>query len=75
MLASEGAAISDSVTMNEKDTKNALDTAVPKPEASSRLNEAEKKAVELGGRIEHAQGDEKEKLHDQARELDAEANE
>ena len=60
--------------MKENDTKNSLDTAVPTPEASSRLTEAEKKAMEAGGQIEHEQGTEKEKLHDEAKALDAEAN-
>lgn len=55
--------------MNDKEVKNTIDSAQPHPEAADRLSEAEKKAVELGGLIEHEQGERQTELHDEAREL------
>lgn len=58
--------------MNDPETQNTLDSAVPKPEAAERLSEAEKKSMELGAQIEHAQGPELEELQDQVTKLDEE---
>jgi len=55
--------------MSEKDTKNSLDSAHPAPEAAKRLTEKEKKAVELGGLIEHEHGQKREDLEKQVKEL------
>ena len=51
------------------DTKNIVDSAHPHPAEGKRLSEAEKKAMELGGRMEHADGKAREKLHDEAEKL------
>ena len=58
-----------------KDVKNTVDSAHPHPhpDAADRLNEPEKKAMELGGMIEHVDGEARKELHDQARALDERA--
>jgi hypothetical protein len=57
--------------MNQKikDAKNSVDSAHPHPEGAERLSEREKKAMELGGLMEHVDGPAREELHDQARKL------
>ena len=55
--------------MSEKDAKNSIDSAHPTPEAAKQLTEKEKKAVELGGLIEHEQGRKREDLEQQVKEL------
>jgi hypothetical protein len=51
------------------DTKNIVDSAHPASPEVKRLSEAEKKAMELGGRMEHADGEAREELHDEAEKL------
>jgi len=55
--------------MSEKDSQNSLDTTQPVPEAVKRLSEEEKKALELGGLLEHEQGQKREDLEKQVKEL------
>ena len=69
MLRPKSALWPDSFYMSEKDSKNALDSAHPTPEAARRLTEKEKKAVELGGLSEHEQGQKREDLEKQVKEL------
>ena len=56
-------------TMSDKDSKNTVDTAQPHADAADRLSEDEKKALELGGLIEHEQGKKQTAMHDGAVEL------
>jgi len=55
--------------MSEKDAKNSIDSAHPAPKAAKQLTENEKKAVELGGLIEHEHGQKREDLEKQVKEL------
>ena len=55
--------------MNEGDTKNTLDTSLPVPEAAKNLSEEEKKALQLGGDMEHAHGRHREDLEKEITEL------
>lgn len=48
--------------MKADDAKNTIDSAHPHPEAADRLSEEEKKALELSGLAEHADGPEKTEL-------------
>jgi hypothetical protein len=61
--------------MNDKDVKNRLDTSVPSPEATDRLDEEEKKALELSELIEHSDGPRREELTEQVQELDSQSSE
>jgi hypothetical protein len=45
--------------------------SVPKPDATKQMSEAEKKALELSGEIEHAHGAQRENLAENAENLDA----
>ncbi len=54
--------------MDPKETKNTVDTSVPKPPAD-HLNESQKKSLELSGEIEHAQGPEQVELQKAVQEL------
>jgi hypothetical protein len=54
--------------MDPKETKNKVESSVPSPPVE-HLTEDQKKALELSGDIEHAQGVEREKLHDAAEDL------
>jgi hypothetical protein len=56
--------------MEEKNARNTLDTAVPRPADADRLSENEKKELELAALMEHEQGERKESLHDQTQELE-----
>ncbi|MDB6172418.1 MAG: hypothetical protein JWL59_1729 [Chthoniobacteraceae bacterium] len=53
--------------MDPKDTKSHVENAVPSP--IEHLSEDQKKALELSGEIEHVQGVERKKVHDDAEEL------
>jgi hypothetical protein len=48
-------------------SKNTLNTAVPKSDAARQLSEGEKKALELAGRAEHETGRKREILQAEAR--------
>lgn len=48
-----------------------VEESVPHPEATKQMSDAEKKALELSGEIEHAHGAQREKLAEKAEELDA----
>lgn len=48
-----------------------VEQSVPQPEATKQMSDAEKKALELSGEIEHAHGTQREKLAEEAEELDA----
>ena len=53
--------------MPAKDSKNIVDSAVPKSAQMKRLSEGEKKALELADQAEHSAGTERELLQDQAK--------
>jgi hypothetical protein len=48
--------------MNEKTSKNTVDSAHPRPRELNSLTETEKKALELSERIEHSHGSRRENL-------------
>jgi PHD/YefM family antitoxin component YafN of YafNO toxin-antitoxin module len=48
------------------DVHSRVDTSVPQPEAVNRLNEDEKRALELQGEVEHAQGARREEIIERA---------
>lgn len=50
-----------------EDSKNTADAAVPKAKGLRRLDEDQKKALELADRAEHAIGQERERLQKAAR--------
>jgi hypothetical protein len=52
--------------MPAKDSRNIVDSAVPKPDPANRLVEGEKKALELSEQAEHSHGAERERLQQQA---------
>jgi hypothetical protein len=49
------------------DAKNTVEAAVPQAETVRRLDEDQKKALELAGRAEHETGQKREKLQKEAR--------
>jgi hypothetical protein len=53
----------------EKDAHSRVNEAVPSPEAAADLSEDQKRALELGGQIEHSQGMQRERVAEQAEEL------
>ena len=57
------------IIMSEKDSQSSIDTAQPTPDAAKRLTEEEKKALELGGLLEHEHGQKREDLEKQVKEL------
>ena len=48
------------------DAHSRVDASVPKPEAVARLSEDEKRALELQGEVEHAQGERREEIIERA---------
>jgi hypothetical protein len=52
----------------DPDARSRVDQAVPKPEAAEALSEAEKRALEKSGEIEHAHGAKRERLAEEAQE-------
>jgi len=52
--------------MPAKDSRNIVDSAVPKSAQTERLREGEKKALELSEQAEHSDGPEREHLQNQA---------
>jgi uncharacterized protein YjbJ (UPF0337 family) len=52
------------------EAKSRVQESVPQPDATKSMTEAEKKALELSGEIEHAHGTQREKLAEKAEELD-----
>lgn len=53
------------------EAKSRLQESVPQPDATKKMSEAEKKALELSGEIEHAHGIQREELAEKAEDLDA----
>lgn len=53
--------------MPAKDSRNIVDSAVPKSAQVDRLDEGEKKALELSERAVHTDGPERENLQKQAK--------
>lgn len=53
--------------MPAKDSRNIVDSAVPKSAQTKRLSEGEKKALELSEQAEHEHGPEREELQQQAK--------
>ena len=53
-------------------TKNTLDTHAPDRQETQQLSETEKKQIELGGQIEHEQGEKREATAEKAEQLDSE---
>ena len=56
-----------SVMNSLPNSKNTVDSAVPKSDAARQLSEREKKALELAGRAEHETGRKREILQAEAR--------
>jgi hypothetical protein len=54
--------------MNPEESKNTIDTSVPKAPVE-HLSEEQKKALELSGQIEHAHGKEREDMEKAAQKL------
>ena len=48
------------------DAKSRVEESVPQPDATKAMTEAEKKALELSGEVEHAHGLQREKLAQEA---------
>ncbi len=52
------------------DAKNITDSAKPRPAAFDDYTDAEKKQMELGARMEHQQGPEREKTEEKIEDLE-----
>jgi len=72
-LQAVGLLARDSVFVKEKElgaSKNAVDSAKPEADGRTPLSENDKKKLELGGMMEHEQGQPREKLEEEVEKLD-----
>lgn len=52
------------------DAKSRVEESVPQPDATKQMSDSEKKALELSGEVEHAHGQQREELAEEAQALE-----